>query len=513
MNSLMPFEELFKEMPSLVRLQRLVDVVQETFQSGAVALLKLENDSLKPITAKGLVAEALGRKFTISQHPRLSALMNSSGALRFPLDSPLPDPYDGLIADQPGTALPVHDCMGIQLNLKNKCWGLLTLDSLTPGTFNAQSLEKLERYRPIIEAIIRLSIAEEEMVSLQKDQFNFANNLEHTYEHDLDIVGSSDEIKQILKELEIIAPSELPVLLLGETGVGKDIFAHFLHRKSKRSHNPLIYVNCATLTADTADSELFGHIKGAFSGAVADRKGRIEGAHLGTIFLDEIGLLSLPIQAKILRLLQTGELERLGSNKSIKVDIRFITATNRNLKKLVVKGDFRADLFHRLSVYPIPIPPLRERPQDISLLTGYFLELNRSRLGVRSLRLSEDAETALLSYPWPGNIRELEHAIRRAAVKTLSAGAKPEDIITLDSRSLDLQLPNQFASQFLTVDNDQSLFTAVEGMAMKDAVKSFQKALILKELENNEGSWSATARALKLDPSNLHKLAVKIGLK
>lgn len=513
MNHLSHFEDLFKEMPSTERLNRLVSSLQDIFQCGAVALLKLEGNALRTIAAKGLVAEALGRKFIISQHPRLNALANSTGALRFPANSPLPDPYDGLLSSQPGTALPVHDCMGIHLCHQKKCWGLLTLDSLESGVFNSETLAQLERYRPFIEAIIRLCIVEDELATIQNAQIHIKSNLEHTFEHDLDIVGSSAEIKRVLKELEIIAPSDLPVLLMGETGVGKEIFAYYLHSKSNRSHKPLIYVNCAALTDETAESELFGHIQGAFTAAGTHRTGKIESAHLGTVFLDEIGVLSLPIQTKLLRLLQTGELERLGSDGSTKVDVRFITATNRNLKEQVIKGEFRADLFHRISVYPIPIPPLRERPQDIPLLTGYFLELNRARLGIRSLRLSDDAEYALLTYPWPGNMRELEHAIRRAAIKTISAGAKQDEIITLDSRALDLQLPNQFASQFLTVDNDHSLFEAVEGMAMKDAVKSFQKALILKELQKNKGSWSATARAFKLDPSNLHKLAVKIGIK
>lgn len=513
MKPLSRFDELFNEMPSAERLDGLVGVIQTLFQCGAVALLKCDGDALKPVAAKGLVAETLGRKFIINQHPRLRALANSTGALRFPADSPLPDPYDGLLSSQPGTALPVHDCMGIQLNLQGKCWGLITLDSLSPGTFNADSLTELERHRPVIEALIRLSCIEDTLTTIQNAQVQLKDQIERDHAHELDILGNSAPIKNILNELEVIAPSDLPVLLMGEVGLGKEVFAYFIHNQSKRSQQPLVYVNCTTLTDSNAESELFGHIEGAFAGAHSSRKGRIESAHLGTVFLDEVGALSLPIQAKLLRLLHTGLLERTGSNDSIEVDTRIITATNRNLKEQVLKGDFRADLFHSISVYPVPIPPLRERKQDISLLAGYFLELNRTRLGVRSLRLSEEASEALLSYPWPGNMRELEHAIRRAAIKTISAGAKAEDIITLDSRALDLQLPSQFNSQFLTIDNDQSLFDAVQGMPMKDAVKSFQKALILKELQRNKQSWSATARAFSLDPSNLHKLAVKLGIK
>lgn len=509
MNSIFSFESLFKEMPPTERFERLVDIIQSIFQCGAVALLKFEGSALKPVATKGLVNEVMGRKFIINQHPRLNALTTSPTALRFPLGSPLPDPYDGLLLNQPGTALPVHDCMGMQLRVDDKCWGLLTLDSLMLGAFNSELLEKLEGYRPTIEAVIRFSTLESEIQTLRSAQNRFKNNEPYIDRYDLDVIGNSDKIQQVLKELEAIATSDLPVLILGEAGVRKETFASFLHRKSSRSHQPITYVNCAALTENMIESELFGHVNGAFVGANTDRIGKFEAAHLGTLYLDEVGVLPLSVQATLLQFLQTGELHRLGSNESFKTDIRLITATNRNLKDLVVKGQFRADLFHRLSVYPVPIPPLREREQDIQLITGHFLELNRARLGVRSLRLSADAEAALLAYSWPGNTRELEHAISRAAIKALSAGANPEDIITLESRALDLQLPNQQP----TKQDDYSLFEAVHGLAMKDAVKEFQKVLILKELQQQEGSWSATAKALTLDPSNLHKLAVKIGIK
>lgn len=511
MNPLVLFEKLFKEMPSTERLERLVDIIQSIFQCGAVALLKLEGTALKPVATKGLVAEVMGRKFIISQHPRLSALATSPSALRFPLGSPLPDPYDGLLLSQPGTALPVHDCMGMQLSIDDQCWGILTLDSLMLGAFNSELLEKLESYRPTIEAVIRLSALEDEIQNLRSTQSQFKNNRPLIDEYNLDAVGNSETVQQVLKELEAIATSDLPVLMLGESGVRKDVFANFLHRKSNRSHKPLIHVNCAALTENTIESELFGHTFGAFSGANTERMGKFEAAHLGTLFLDEIGALPLPVQATLLRFLQTGELRRVGSDSNLNINIRLVAATNRNLKELVLKGQFRADLFHRLSVYPVPIPPLRERTKDIQLIAGYFLELNRARLGVRSLHLSADAEEALLAYSWPGNTRELEHAISRAAIKALSTSENTEDIITLDSRSLDLQLPNQHVAELL--EHGSGLLDQVQGLTMKEAVKVFQKALILKELQQQKGSWSATARAFKLDPSNLHKLAVKIGIK
>ena len=276
----------------------------------------------------------------------------------------------------------------------------------------------------------------------------------------------------------------------------------------------MVYVNCAALPENLAESELFGHLKGAFSGATNDRAGRFESADQGTLFLDEVGELPLLVQAKLLRVLQNGEIQRLGSDKTRRVDVRVIAATNRNLKEQITEGAFRADLYHRLSVYPIPIPPLRERDKDIPLLAGHFLELNRARLGLRSLRLSADAEAALLSYPWPGNIRELEHVISRAAIKALSRGAQRHDIVTLDSHLLDLGIPGQPAGTLNEHSpHDRGLLQAVQGVPMKEAVKVFQRALVLQELQHQQGSWSATARAFGLDPSNLHKLAQKLGLK
>ena len=506
--------DLISDMPAAERFERIVNTVRQEYQCGAVVLLRLQGEHLKPVAVSGLVAEAHGRKFGLAQHPRLSAIMTSIHALRFPSDSPLPDPYDGLLAAQPGAALPVHDCMGMSLWLNGERWGALTLDSLTPGTFDGERLQQLENNRPLLETAIRISMLEEEIRGLRRGRLNSETGFLPGTDNDGDIIGHSDAIRQIRKELDVVAASDLPVLLLGETGVGKEVFANYLHRQSPRASRPMVYVNCAALPENLAESELFGHLKGAFSGATSDRAGRFESADQGTLFLDEVGELPLPVQAKLLRVLQNGEIQRLGSDKTRRVDVRVIAATNRNLKEQITEGAFRADLYHRLSVYPIPIPPLRERDKDIPLLAGHFLELNRARLGLRSLRLSPDAEAALLAYPWPGNIRELEHVISRAAIKALSRGAQRHDIVTLDSRLLDLELPGQDAAGFSeNSPQDSGLLQAVQGLQMKEAVKVFQRSLVLLELQRQNGSWSSTARAFGLDPSNLHKLAVKLGLK
>ena len=323
-----------------------------------------------------------------------------------------------------------------------------------------------------------------------------------------EIIGDSPPLQRLLKELQVVADTELPVLLLGETGVGKELFARRLHQMSRRSARPLVHVNCAALPEALAESELFGHARGAFSGAITDRPGRFEAAEGGTLFLDEVGELPLSIQAKLLRALQNGEIQRLGADRPRKVDVRIIAATNRNLQERVQEGSFRADLYHRLSVYPVPIPPLRERGHDVLLLAGFFAELNRARLGLRSLRLSASAEDAMRRYPWPGNVRELEHVISRAALKALSHGAQRSEIVTLEADWLGLDVQPQLPSDLPSV-----VPPVAPGLSLRMVVDEAQRAAIRQALQACHGQWAQAARALELDPSNLHKLAKRLGMK
>ena len=326
-----------------------------------------------------------------------------------------------------------------------------------------------------------------------------------------EILGQSPAIRELLAELEVVAVSELPVLLLGETGVGKELFARRLHAQSKRWNKPLIQVNCAALPESLAESELFGHVKGAFSGATADRPGRFDAANGGTLLLDEVGELPLSVQAKLLRVLQNGEIQRLGADKPLHVDVRIIAATNRHLPDSIRDGHFRADLYHRLSVYPVPIPPLRDREQDVLMLAGHFLELNRARLGLRSMRLSPAAERAMLAYRWPGNVRELEHVISRAAVKLLSRGASRTQILTLEPELLDLDSSVEPSTTGAHLPAQAAPSVGVQ--ALRDSVDNCQRQSIQHALEAFNGNWASAARALEVDPSNLHKLARRLGLK
>jgi two-component system NtrC family response regulator len=230
------------------------------------------------------------------------------------------------------------------------------------------------------------------------------------------IVGKSRAMQEVLRQLELVARSKSTVLITGETGTGKELAARAIHARSAQRDMPLIKVNCAAIPEALLESELFGHVKGAFTGATANRRGRFALADGGTIFLDEIGTLALPVQAKLLRVLQEREFEPVGSERTESVDVRVIAATNRNLRAMVAEGRFQEDLFYRLSVIPVELPPLRERPEDIPLLVEHFLRRHAQRVGRRIDGIEPAALERLAAYRWPGNVRELENAIERAVV-------------------------------------------------------------------------------------------------
>ncbi|MNY20087.1 Anaerobic nitric oxide reductase transcription regulator NorR [compost metagenome] len=252
-----------------------------------------------------------------------------------------------------------------------------------------------------------------------------------------------------------------------------------------------------------AESELFGHVKGAFTGAISNRSGKFEMADNGTLFLDEIGELSQALQAKLLRVLQYGDIQRVGDDRSLRVDVRVLAATNRDLREEVLAGNFRADLFHRLSVFPLSVPPLRERGEDVVLLAGYFCEQCRLKMGLSRVVLSPGARNHLLSYGWPGNVRELEHAIHRAVV--LARATRTGDEVVIHARHFSLHddaVPVALAEAPVILNEN-----------LREATEEFQRQMITRTLEQNNRSWAACARALETDVANLHRLAKRLGLK
>ena len=232
------------------------------------------------------------------------------------------------------------------------------------------------------------------------------------------LIGSSPALESALEQVARVAPTDSTVLIQGETGTGKELIARAVHDLSSRFGRPFIKLNCAAIPFDLLESELFGHEKGAFTGAIAQKIGRFELAHKGTLFLDEVGDIPLPLQPKLLRVLQEQEFERLGSGRTHQVDVRLVAATHRNLVEMVKRNEFRSDLYYRLNVFPIPLPPLRARREDIPALVEHFVEIYARRMGKQIDRISPETMSELTSYQWPGNIRELQNFIERSVILT-----------------------------------------------------------------------------------------------
>lgn len=317
----------------------------------------------------------------------------------------------------------------------------------------------------------------------------------HNFE---EIIHQAPALKKVLHQVEQVAPTDATVLILGESGTGKELLARAIHNHSKRRDRPLVKVNCASLPLNLIESELFGHEKGAFTGALAKKIGRFELAHAGTIFLDEIGEMPVELQAKLLRVLQEGEFERLGNPSTIKVNVRVIAATNRDLAKAVQTGIFREDLYYRLNVFPITSPPLRERKEDIPMLVSYFLKKFGEKIGKSVQSISPDALTTLQQYHWPGNVRELENMMERAVILSRGPQVSIHDIPELTSSQARSPVPG-------TAQNNS--FQTLEDV---------ERAYILQVLHTTswiiEGAKGAAA-ILGLNPSTLRSRMQKLGIR
>ena len=338
-------------------------------------------------------------------------------------------------------AAAMRSFVGVPIKGEKRTIGTITIERVgsqsSPGT-----LDEDVRYLTMIANLVGQTVALQTMVERDRERLMAERNrLEQELEEETAakhegiswIIGVSPAIREVTEKVQLVARCNLPVLLCGESGTGKELFARAIHEYSPRKEQPYIRLNCAALSETVLESELFGHDKGAFTGAIGMRKGRFEMADGGTLFLDEIGEISTTFQAKLLRVLQEGEFERVGGNHTIKVDVRLVTATNRNLEAAVISGDFRSDLYYRISVVPIFLPALRERREDIPLLAREFVKRFNKEHGV-SLSISPRAMEALTACDFPGNVRELESCVRRTAALTKNPVLQAEDF-ELSSRS------------------------------------------------------------------------------
>lgn len=489
------------------RFQRLLSTVKNTITCDAVALLSFEEDTLIPLAQQGLKNDVLGRRFLLPQHPRFNAICQSQTPVRFSADSTLPDPYDGLLIHHDGD-LPVHACMGLPLYFEQTLIGVLTLDALEPDVFDNISKHTLE----IISALAAVSLNTAMTLDLLEKQASHNQQVVETLAlqpgniKSNEIIGNSPAMKQLMRDIYLVAPSPFTVLIQGETGVGKELVASAIHANSSRANAAIVHVNCAALPENLIESELFGHVKGAFTGAEKTRAGKFAIADGGTLFLDEIGELPLSAQSKLLRVLQNSEIQALGQDKVEVVDVRVIAATNRDLATEVDEGHFRADLYHRLSVYPVTVPPLRARLDDVHLLAGYFCEKLKRKLGLEQIALSADFLDALEHYNWPGNVRELEHFINRATLKA-KANSQPPFALKLCQRDATELITSELVLNQAPPDKPQEIIAD-----LKQATNQFQRKTIEQALKQQQGSWAATARKLNTDRSNLMRLAKRLGV-
>ncbi|UCG77413.1 MAG: nif-specific transcriptional activator NifA [Nitrospirota bacterium] len=384
----------------------------------------------------------------------------------------------------------------VPIKFKNETLGVLSVDRLF-GERTASFEEDL-RLMKIISSLIAYSIKLYNELEKEREEFNevkakLTRQLKGRYRVE-NIIGDSDRMQEVFESIHSVAPARTTVILRGESGTGKELVAKAIHFMSPRAKDPFLKFNCASIPEGLLESELFGHEKGAFTGATGMRKGRFELADKGTIFLDEIGDLPVNLQPKILRVLQEREFERVGGERTIKVDVRLVAATSRDLEELVSKGKFREDLYYRLNVVPVVLPPLRERREDIPLLAEHFLgRFNKENN--KQVTIAEEALNAFISYDWPGNVRELENTIERLVVMTRNKTIRPTDLpISIKNKGLQLRAAVSVAGK------------------LPDMVEGVEKDRIIAALEGSGWVQAKAARALGLTPRQIGYKIAKYGI-
>jgi two-component system, NtrC family, response regulator HydG len=378
--------------------------------------------------------------------------------------------------------------MCVPLILHEQTLGVVYLDTDEPeAKFDENHLQLVTAIAAISAVAIENARHIETLESENQRLIDDAN-IEHN------MVGASALLQRVYQLISKVAPTDSTVLIVGESGTGKELAARAIHRNSRRAEKPFVAVNCAALAETLLESELFGHEKGAFTGALVQKKGRLEVADGGTMFLDEIGELSPALQTKLLRVLQEREFERVGGTRTIKVDIRVLAATNQNLEEAIAHNRFRQDLFFRLNVVELTMPPLRDRPEDIPLLANYFVRRYAEKCNRKVLGISPEAQKRLAIYDWPGNVRELENAIERAVVLGTTDRILPDD------------LP-EAVLEFDSESSEESI------SSFHDKVLRAKKEMIVDAMKQSKGNYTAAAKLLGLHPNYLHRLIRNLNLK
>lgn len=477
------------------RYHELLRIVREVIPHDASLLTVLKNEELISLASFGFISEVNEKSYSLKIHSRLETISRSETPILFEASAEL------------------SACLGCPLIIENKLIGVLTIYALRANPFGDFSSKFLKALAALAAASLRTAQLLDQLEETAKTEGVVRQNFikQVSSKTDGELIGKSTKILHLKEEMRMVAKSDLAVLVTGESGTGKELVARGIHSHSHRFDKPLVYVNCAALPETIAESELFGHKRGSFTGAIQDRMGKFEVANRGTLFLDEIGELPLPIQAKLLRVIQEGEIQRVGEDRVIKVDVRIIAATNRNLEEDTKTGPFRLDLFHRLNVYPLKTPPLREHIEDIPLLVSSFFDYFQRQLGCRPFELSVPALNLLEKYYWPGNIRELRNMISRV---TLHAAQETSTmpIILIEPRHLLLPInilenhSPKMTDETITLDHN------IEKLPLNEALLKFKKDYILKSVKKNKGNWAKAAKELGLHRSNLYHMRNQLKL-
>ncbi len=389
-------------------------------------------------------------------------------------------------ATDPGKR-PVHSLICVPLVRLDKAIGLIYLDTVNPVIrFTDEDLHLVTAIAGVAALAVE-SARQVEWLGRENRRLRLEGNLDH------DMIGESPQMREVYQLIERVAATESTVLIRGESGTGKELAARAIHRNSPRRDRPFVAINCAALTETLLESELFGHERGAFTGAIAQKRGQLEMANGGTIFLDEMGELSPALQSKLLRVLQERDFMRVGGTRSLPLDIRVIAATNKDLQKATQDGSFRQDLYYRLNVVSLTMPPLREHKEDIPQLANYFAAKYAEKCNRRILGISPEAQPVLLEYDWPGNIRELENAIERAV-----ALGSSELILLEDLPETLLETPSPFANR---------------GSTYHEAVRQIKRQLILSAMDQSAGNFTEAAKLLGVHPNYLHRLIRNLDLR
>ncbi|SEU16468.1 sigma 54-interacting transcriptional regulator [Stigmatella erecta] len=415
--------ELASAEPSVTELlRRGLDWVTRIARFDLATLFLLKNARLVAVAARGPLANAQvrGHVLELARFPQVRQALETRRARAFTEEDHTGegDPFDGVLDLPPG-----HSCMVVPLCSGERCYGVLTLDRAECETYAPSVVELVEVYGQILATALQSAEQRAVLERMHRQDREHAKLLESELGGDSEGIletSLSPVMRDLARRARQVAETDTPVLLLGETGTGKERLARAIHRWSARADQPFVTLNCAAIPAGLLESELFGHVKGAFTGAIKDRAGRFQMAHRGTLLLDEIGELPVDLQAKLLRALQEKTFEPVGSDRVVRADVRILAATHVDLLQAISQRRFREDLYYRLSVFPLRLPPLRERREDLSQLCAFLLEEQARRTGRRGMRVTPEGLARLASYDWPGNLRELANVLERATI--LSSG-------------------------------------------------------------------------------------------